>query len=177
MLRQGTSELPIFANGAVTGGFAYLFSNAGTESRFKENGVLKDQYWDEVVANSPRVSGAFTDAVVGLGDMASFGGTRAFRDFMGYGSVDYNSGWYAGGSAVGVFTSPSAAALRVTAYFGKSVRWLNQGRYWRIGPGLISRTAGAKPFNYGAGRDIPMLRIRNKTPSSLNHIDLRVLGR
>jgi hypothetical protein len=67
--------------------------------------------------------------------------------------------------------------LRGAAYLGKSYRWLNQGRHWRIGPGVISKAAGAKPFNYSAGRNIPMLRIGNRKPSSLNHFDLRVLGR
>lgn len=70
----------------------------------------------------------------------------------------------------------AAGALRGAAYLGRSVRWLNQGRHWRVGPGVISRSAGMKPFNYGAGRDIPMLRIGNGAPSSLNHFDLRILG-
>ncbi|MCH9690568.1 MAG: hypothetical protein K0U59_00705, partial [Gammaproteobacteria bacterium] len=119
------------------------------------------------------------DFSAGFGDTMSFGATKWLRSKWGIGGVDYSSNYYTVGQAVG-FVTPgfgTVAGLRGAAYLGRSHRWLNTGRHWRIGPGVISKAAGAKPFNYGAGRNIPMLRIGNKTPSSLNHFDLRILGK
>jgi hypothetical protein len=39
-----------------------------------------------------------TNFAAGLGDSASYGGTKAWRDFLNIGSVDYSSGSYAAGS-------------------------------------------------------------------------------
>ena len=115
----------------------------------------------------------------GFGDSMSFGLSKSLRENWGISGVNYDSSAYRTGNIIG-FATPgagTAVGLRVMARMGGSYRWLNTGRHWRIGPGVISRSAGQKPFNYGAGRNIPMLRIGNKTPSSLNHLDLRILGK
>lgn len=177
-----------FANGATTAAFSALFSEglaAANDSAYVDGDdwltgyELPEGYYNDKVAwgwGDPLPQG-LVDVTAGFGDTFGAGYIRSSLGIDG--GINYDSGYYMGGQVVGAVTPGlgTAATLRGAAYLGKSVRWLNTGKNWRIGPGVISRTAGAKPFNNVAGRNIPMLRIGNKTPSSLNHFDLRVLGK
>jgi len=84
-------------------------------------------------------------------------------------SASFNAGEIAGTVTPGL---GGAAALRGAAALSRfsSLRFLNQNRYLRIGPGNIP---GGRPFTLGAGRKVPSLRIGNGRPTSLNHFDLR----
>jgi hypothetical protein len=105
-----------------------------------------------------------------MGDELTFGLTDWLRDQMntndkvGKCSKSYSYGKYAG-SAVGI-AAGGAGAARVGAEIaiakkGTDVaKWLNQGRYWRVGG--TSNTM------------IPTLRIgQARPPNRFNHIDLR----
>ena len=121
------------------------------------------------------------DFVIGFGDGVSYGKTVDLRDSLGTNeSVNMDSSGYQLGESIGNIWGAATLALlgvRVLASTVPKNALINQNRYLRIGPGKISKTAGKSRFNYGAGRDIPMMRIGNKTPSDLNHLDLRILGR
>jgi hypothetical protein len=75
--------------------------------------------------------------------------------------------------------SPELLSLRGGAWLGKNVRWLNQGRYWRIGPGHIPKPTQAwqRLLTRGYGENVPTLRIGPGRPVTWwNHIDLRFFG-
>ena len=134
----------------------------------------------------PSVPQGLVDALTGFGDAAfkaltlGFGDLSDIRSGLGIdGGVDSDSDIYSYANFAGYAIGGAPLLLRSAAYLGgtKALGRLNQNRYLRIGPGVIGRKVGKTPYNYGPGRNIPMLRIGNKTPNNLNHLDLRVLGK
>lgn len=95
------------------------------------------------------------------------------------GGVNTSSATYNGSSLAGSLVVPGAAGLRGAAALGgtRAGYVINHNRYLRIGPGVIGKSVGRTPFNYGPGRNIPMMRVGNGRPNNLNHLDLRVLGK
>jgi RHS repeat-associated protein len=59
----------------------------------------------EMLNFDPSLPQGLVDFVAGWGDTLSFGITRGVRSLLGDGSVNYCSGWYAGGEAAGVLHS------------------------------------------------------------------------
>ncbi len=156
--------------------------NSGEGSPDNQSNAESNNTDSESDTNKTVESSDFVNAMVGFGDGVSsvltlgLYSTADLRESTGItGNVDIGSAAYRGGDKSGkalgtiIYSLRSAAAAGGTKLFG----FLNKNRYMRIGPGMAKKGA---PFSYGAGRNVPMLRIGNGTPSSLNHFDLRILG-
>ncbi len=118
--------------------------------------MLKKQYWDEVIANSPRTSGVFTDAVTGFGDgvfyAITFGngfgqgwGLNEIRNYYGIGGVNTSSGYYSAGHTAGAIEGSVALSGALAVKYA-GFRYDGLGR-WKSGGAWVE----GRHFHLGTG--------------------------
>ncbi|WP_293675511.1 hypothetical protein, partial [Thiolapillus sp.] len=65
-VRRCTSSVPIFANGALSGAFGYLFGSAmaANDDSYGQNemAMISEDKWGYIMSRSPRLSGLYDDA-------------------------------------------------------------------------------------------------------------------
>jgi len=94
MLRQGTSELPIFANGAVTGAFAYMFREAAIQaagSGTTPAGISNSVSVDKSLGLSVKGNTLSGDIVVDCASVSAAMCSSSIADFKG---INQSAGGY-----------------------------------------------------------------------------------
>ena len=108
-----------FANGAITGAFSRGFNDEAHFTSVQES--WSTSFWKSM----PSIPQGVVDFTSGFGDVVSFGGTKALREFMGTNSaVNFDSGYYTLGEFSGVLHSASIAGM------GTMAKAIYQPQYW-----------------------------------------------
>ncbi|MGV6825352.1 MAG: hypothetical protein ACWA5Q_00090 [bacterium] len=154
-----------FVNGGTTAAFGYLMAAGSRQSRYGDDGLLKDEYAWKILKNSPRAGGVYLDYVepylAGIGSLY-VGVGRAIR-FTGRGLGFYGEREYAYWRAEGAVMDIALDAYvnnqwfrnqvndRIAEYAGSQNKYYINSRFsWGIVASPVGTLATIGDFTHGA---------------------------